>query len=467
MALNANEINYLISELDFNDTFIQDIVEHDFHSFTMCLFSKQEKAWLLYVEIGTPYQRICKTNRIRKKSTKMQRFTQYLRANIVGSRIVDVKVTKGEREVVFTLKHADVEKKMFIRLFSGPSSNIIITDQNLMILEVLMRRPKRGEEKGKLFTPSQEKEIDEVKFPIRSFTANTFNEEIDKNISAEKTDELLDKLKNQVILKRDEELTYLKGQLRDKEKKVEEFKSYEELKASADLLSAYSYLIKKGQDKVNLTDFEGNSVTILIDSSLSASQNINAYYQKYKRAQRIYENNINDINEIKEAILEKEKHYEELLSQNSINLFEKEIGEQSGSKKNNESGPGLKLTSHGFDILVGRNSKENDELLRHHVRGNDLWLHTRDTAGGYVFIKCKKDKSVPLDVLIDAGNLAVHYSKAKANKKASLYYTHVKYLRRVKDGKQGLVIPTQEKNLDITLDEKRVKQLLSKEGGLF
>ena len=44
MALNANEINYLISELDFNDTFIQDIVEHDFHSFTMCLFSKQEKA---------------------------------------------------------------------------------------------------------------------------------------------------------------------------------------------------------------------------------------------------------------------------------------------------------------------------------------------------------------------------------------------------------------------------------------
>ena len=73
MALNANEINYLISELDFNDTFIQDIVEHDFHSFTMCLFSKQEKAWLLYVEIGTPYQRICKTNRIRKKSNKQKK----------------------------------------------------------------------------------------------------------------------------------------------------------------------------------------------------------------------------------------------------------------------------------------------------------------------------------------------------------------------------------------------------------
>ena len=101
------------------------------------------------------------------------------------------------------------------------------------------------------------------------------------------------------------------------------------------------------------------------------------------------------------------------------------------------------------------------------MRGNDLWLHTRDFAGGYVFIKAKKDKSVPLEVLLDAGNLAVHYSKAKSNKKASLYYTHVKYLRRVKNGKQGLVIPTMEKNLDITLDEKRVKELLSEGGELL
>ena len=95
MALNANEIALLLSELDFSDTFIQDIVEHDFHSFTMCLFSKKEKAWLFYVEIGTVYQRICKTDKIRKKSNKMQRFTQYLRANIVGSKIIDVSVEIG------------------------------------------------------------------------------------------------------------------------------------------------------------------------------------------------------------------------------------------------------------------------------------------------------------------------------------------------------------------------------------
>lgn len=467
MALNANEIALLLSELDFSDTFIQDIVEHDFHSFTMCLFSKKEKAWLFYVEIGTVYQRICKTDKIRKKSNKMQRFTQYLRANIVGSKIIDVSVVKGEREVAFTLMHSGEIKRMFIRLFSGPSSNIIITDESLVILETLMRRPKRGEEKDQLFTPCKEKAIDLSAFPIREYETPTFNEEIDKNISKEKLDDTIALLRKQLCDKRDEEIAYLSSNLKSEEKKVEEFKGYEDIKTSADILSANSYLIKRGQDKAVIKDFNNNEVTIPLDASLSVSENINAYYQRYKRAERIYQNAINEAERLKNEIERRRLHYENLLAQNSKVLFEKELGKQSKGSSNELKGPGLRVESNGFELIVGRNSKENDELLRHHMRGNDLWLHTRDFAGGYVFIKAKKDKSVPLEVLLDAGNLAVHYSKAKSNKKASLYYTHVKYLRRVKNGKQGLVIPTMEKNLDITLDEKRVKELLSEGGELL
>ncbi|MDY4611956.1 MAG: hypothetical protein SPD11_15210, partial [Sphaerochaetaceae bacterium] len=60
-------------------------------------------------------------------------------------------------------------------------------------------------------------------------------------------------------------------------------------------------------------------------------------------------------------------------------------------------------------------------------------------------------------------NLALVFSKAKNAGKADLYYTQVKYLRRAKDGKTGLVLPTQEKNLAIQLDEKRLARLLSGE----
>jgi predicted ribosome quality control (RQC) complex YloA/Tae2 family protein len=78
-----------------------------------------------------------------------------------------------------------------------------------------------------------------------------------------------------------------------------------------------------------------------------------------------------------------------------------------------------------------------------------------------VFIKYIKDKSVPLDVLLDAANLAIVFSKAKNEGRADLYYTQVKYLRKPKDGKAGLVLPTQEKNLSVQLDEKRLSRLLS------
>ena len=116
-------------------------------------------------------------------------------------------------------------------------------------------------------------------------------------------------------------------------------------------------------------------------------------------------------------------------------------------------------TSGGFSILVGRSARENDELLRKHMRGNDLWLHARDFPGAYVFIKAVKGKSVPLDTLLDAGNLALFYSKGKASGKGDLYYTHVKYLKRPKEGKKGLVLPTQEKNLSVVLDMARIRKL--------
>ncbi|MDR0707118.1 MAG: fibronectin-binding domain-containing protein, partial [Treponema sp.] len=76
-----------------------------------------------------------------------------------------------------------------------------------------------------------------------------------------------------------------------------------------------------------------------------------------------------------------------------------------------------------------------------------------------VFIRQRAGKSYPLDVLLDAGNLAVFYSKRRNNGEADLFYTPVKFLRRAKNGPKGLVIPTQEKNLHIKVDQKRLKEL--------
>jgi predicted ribosome quality control (RQC) complex YloA/Tae2 family protein len=70
--------------------------------------------------------------------------------------------------------------------------------------------------------------------------------------------------------------------------------------------------------------------------------------------------------------------------------------------------------SHSFQIIVSRTASEHDELLRHHVRGNDCWFHCRDYPGAYMFVKSVPGESLPLDTMLDAGNLALFYSKGKS-----------------------------------------------------
>ena len=100
------------------------------------------------------------------------------------------------------------------------------------------------------------------------------------------------------------------------------------------------------------------------------------------------------------------------------------------------------------------------------MAGNDYWFHARDWPGAYVFVKTLKGKSVPLETMLDAGNLAVFYSKGRSSGGGDIYYTQVKFLRRARDGKTGLVIPTREKNLYIRLDPERVARLRKSQGSM-
>ncbi|MDR1232622.1 MAG: NFACT RNA binding domain-containing protein, partial [Spirochaetaceae bacterium] len=186
------------------------------------------------------------------------------------------------------------------------------------------------------------------------------------------------------------------------------------------------------------------------------------YFAKYKKAKSGLAQVREEIAEGERTLAATEARLRELLAEtNPLRLakFLKTDGDKASKQNKAKKRPGLSFMRGKWLLMVGRDAKENDELLRRHVKGSDLWLHVRDVQGAYVFIKAQRDKSVPLDILLDAGNLAVFYSKARNNGKAELFYTPVKYLRRAKGGPRGLVIPTQEKNLSITLDEKRLREL--------
>jgi len=244
-------------------------------------------------------------------------------------------------------------------------------------------------------------------------------------------------------------------------KKQTDFENAGKLKHYGDLILSYSYLLDKNSSFLECEDYEsGKTVRILVDPKKNAQENAAEYYEKYKKAQSGAESLKHDIELACKKIEKVEKMYQEMQNEKNPVRIEQLLRKDTTPKQQKKKEhPGLDFIVNGWYILAGRDANENDELLRHHVRGSDMWFHVRDFPGGYVFVKNRPGKTIPLDILLDAANLAVYYSKARNSGKTDLYYTQVKYLRRAKNGPKGLVIPTQEKNLCITPDKERLRRL--------
>lgn len=466
MSLNFREVGLLLSELPLVDSVIQGVTEHDFHSLTFSLFHKEEKAWLLYVELGTDTSCFFRTGRMRKKSEKLQRLGQYLRAHVVGARIIAVTQVPGDRLFCLHLIHHERHLNLYFRFYSGPGANLIITDDGNNILELMMRRPQRGECASLPFILPKGKEVEEGAWPIREYSGPSFNAYIEAHYKEVEHTEGLEELKSQLRDRYLKEMRARTSTINGLKRKAEENEDYDKIKAQGDLLAANAYMAQKGINALKVTDFDGNETILALDPLKTPAENIEFYYQKYQKAKGACACALSQLAIEQRTAAEREAYYQKLFgisdSGEALRSISKELKDQKNEKKEEQENTlGLRIVSHGFDIIVGRNAKENDQILRTLTRGSDMWMHTRDYAGGYVVIKAQKDKSIPLEVLLDAGNLAVHFSKGKNSGKVDLYYTMCKYLRRAKGGKTGLVLPTQEKNITITLDEERIRRILS------
>ncbi len=474
MSLNWREISLILSELPLKGSLIQKVTQNTFHSITVDFYRPDTGRWKFYAEVGTPTSRLhgvttARSPQQREKTQKLQRFEQFCRANVEGAKVTGWGQVPGERMVWLEYERQGAAGKIFFRLYSGAGANIIITDGSLQILDLLLRRPNRDETSGKTLDIPQGKLVDDGKFPVRERTGTSFNQQIESEYASLTGDQTVDQLRQRVEKQRDRELKALSNTVRSLQRQRDENAAFDSFRATGDLLSSSLYRVTAHQSWVTVPDWqqEGKETTISLDPKLTPAQNVEAYYAKAKRARGTWENAIAELAAATDALTHAQQKYEQALTSSGDTMRDIRTLRQvldSGAPaqaQQTQSSPGLVITSGQFTLLVGRNAKENDELLRHHTRGNDYWMHTRDCPGGYVFIKFQRDKTVPLEVLLDAANLAIVFSKAKDAGKADLYYTQVKYLRRPKDGKTGLVLPTQEKNLSVTMDQRRLQRLLT------
>ena len=233
-------------------------------------------------------------------------------------------------------------------------------------------------------------------------------------------------------------------QLKDKEKK-------EKYRVWGELLNTYGYEVEPGAKSMEALNYYTNEmIQIPLDETMTPQENAKKYFDKYSKLKRTKEALDTLLQETGDEI----KHLESIAasldiasSEEDLVQIKEEMMEYGYVKRKNTGGKKVKVTSRpyhyissdGYDIYVGKNNFQNDELSFKFASGNDWWFHAKGQPGSHVIVKSKNEE-LPDRTFEEAGKLAAYYSKGRQAPKVEIDYTQKKNLRKPTGGKPGFVV---------------------------
>ena len=240
-----------------------------------------------------------------------------------------------------------------------------------------------------------------------------------------------------------------------------------------ELIAVHLHEMKRGQTELVATNYyqpEAPPITIPLDPVLSPAANSQLYYKKYNKAKKGQTKIRTQLErtgvELEyyaslENALENPLSYADLLEIEAemieVGLLKKKKQSKEPSNARVRNRPSLFRSVGGWEILVGRNNKQNDQLTMKTAAAHDLWLHTQKIPGSHVIIRTQ-GKPVPPDVLVEAANLAVYFSKARGSSKVPVDYTEKRHLRKPAGAPPGFVVYNRYQTLRIDPDPEILKR---------
>ena len=232
-------------------------------------------------------------------------------------------------------------------------------------------------------------------------------------------------------------------QLKDTEKK-EKYKIYGEL------IHTYGYEVEQGAKSMEALNYYTNeTITIPLDPLLSPGENAKKYFDKYQKLKRTEEAVSKLIQETGEEI----EHLESISAALDIARLEEDLIEikeeliesgymkrKGGAKRTRtKSIPFHYISSDGYDIYVGKNNFQNDELTFKTATGNDWWFHAKKIPGSHVIVKSRNEE-LPDRTFEEAAKLAAYYSKGREQDKVEIDYLQKKNVKKPAGAKPGFVV---------------------------
>jgi predicted ribosome quality control (RQC) complex YloA/Tae2 family protein len=159
-----------------------------------------------------------------------------------------------------------------------------------------------------------------------------------------------------------------------------------------------------------------------------------------------------EVEDLEKKLLELNKVVAER-DESALNEFEERKTETPDQKKQKASPaiPGMRRyrSSDGYEVIVGRSARDNDQLTFRLARPNDLWLHAGDYPGSHVIIRNSSRNEVPYRTIMEAAQLAAKFSQASKDSRVTVHYTQRKFLSKPKGAAAGLVRMTNFRSITV------------------
>ena len=271
----------------------------------------------------------------------------------------------------------------------------------------------------------------------------------------------------QTILERDVHKYDLQlKQIRDTEKR-DKYRVYGEL------LNAYGYSVPAGSKYCDLDNYyTGEKIRVPLDPMLTPMQNAKKYFDRYTKLKRTNEALTALTTEVKSEIDHLESIRTSLdLATNEGDLsqirqeledsglvrrhggsakrkpgFDKSGGRQDSSKKGRARTPASKplhyISSDGYDIYVGKNNTQNDELTFRFADPDDIWMHANDMPGSHVILRSggRRMDEIPDRAFEEAASLAAWYSAGREQGKVEIDYLLRRNVKKPGGARPGFVV---------------------------
>jgi predicted ribosome quality control (RQC) complex YloA/Tae2 family protein len=227
----------------------------------------------------------------------------------------------------------------------------------------------------------------------------------------------------------------------------------EEHKRTGDLLLANIATAERDGNKVRIVDYYADSAPVIeieVDENRSLQDEAAARFRQYTKAKHAADEIAERLNQIDHKTGNLERRLQQLdaiiqsRDEAALETFEKpppapKVAPKKSARHEKISGVRRYLSTDGYEILVGRAARDNDNLTFRVAQPNDLWMHAGDYPGSHVVVRNPTRKEIPQRTIIEAAQLAGKFSQASEDAKVVIHYTERKFLSKPKGAAPGLV----------------------------